>query len=129
MPRVADEIFELEASVLRTLASPRRLEILHRLGRGPLGVHQLAAELRASQPNTSAHLASLRGVGLVEAVREGRDVLYRLTDTRIVVACGMVREVMARRLVRLGTMVAAARHAGAVTIPRSPRRARSSENG
>ena len=52
-----DEITILQAEVLKTLASPRRLEILHRLSDGPREVGRLAAELGLSQPNVSQHLA------------------------------------------------------------------------
>lgn len=111
MLRAADGIYGLQASILRTLASPRRLEIVHLLGRGPVEVHQLAEELGVTQPNVSAHLAALRAVGLVEPIRDGRDVRYRLTDQEIVVACDMVREVLGRRLERLRVMVAASKEA------------------
>ena len=104
---IADEIVELQASVLRTMASPRRLEILHRIGRDSVPVHELAKELGASQPAVSSHLAALRAVGLVEAVREGRDVRYRLTDANIVVACDLLRGVLTSRLMRLGALIAA----------------------
>ena len=42
-----DEITTLQADVLRTLASPRRLEILHRLAAGPCEVGRLARDLTA----------------------------------------------------------------------------------
>lgn len=110
MLRSGGGIYELQASVLRTLASPRRLEIVHLLGRGPTEVHLLAAELGLSQPNVSAHLAALRSIGLVEPVRDGRDVRYQLTDPEIVVACDTVRDVLARRLERLRELVVATRY-------------------
>ncbi len=56
MLRTTDDIYGLQAAVLRTLASPRRLEIVHLLGRGPLEVHELADELGIGQSNVSAHL-------------------------------------------------------------------------
>ena len=108
LPRDADAIFELQASVLRTLASPRRLLIIHLLGAGPREVRHLAAELGLSQPAVSQHLAALRAAGLVEAVREGREVSYRLTDRDIVAACGLMRGVLVRRLARLNDLVALA---------------------
>ncbi len=111
---VADEIVELQAAVLRTLASPRRLEILHRIGRAPVLVHELAEEFGVSQPAISAHLAPLRAAGLVEAVRDGRDVRYRLADPDIVIACDLLRGVLTRRLARLGALVAAANRAALV---------------
>jgi DNA-binding transcriptional ArsR family regulator len=105
-----DEITILQAEILRTLASARRLEILHALEAGPVEVGRLAARIGAGQPNVSQHLAVLRNVGLVEAEREGREVRYRLADPDVMVACGVMRRVLERRLERLGRM--AARSAG-----------------
>ena len=99
-----DDITELQAEVLKTLASPRRLQILHRLFDGPREVGRLAAELGLAQPNVSQHLAVLRGVGLVEAERDGREIRYRLTDPDVMVACGIMRGVLERRLRRLATL-------------------------
>ena len=99
-----DEITVLQAEVLRTLASPRRLEILHRLAEGPCEVGRLAEEIGASQPNISQHLAVLRSAGIVDAERDGREVRYRLTDPDVMVACGLMRAVLQRRLSRLGRL-------------------------
>jgi DNA-binding transcriptional ArsR family regulator len=101
-----DEITQLQAEVLKTLASPRRLEIIHRLAQGPCEVRRLAEDLGASQPNISQHLAVLRSTGLVDAERDGREVRYRLTDPDVVVACGLMRTVLQRRLTRLGRLSA-----------------------
>ncbi len=96
-----DEITILQAEVLKTLASPRRIEILHALAAGPMEVGRLASSLGASQPSVSQHLAVLRGSGLVEAERRGREVRYRLADPDVMVACGLMRTVIERRLTRL----------------------------
>ena len=101
-----DEITTLQAEVLRTLASPRRLEILHRLAIGPCEVGRLADDLGLSQPNVSQHLAVLRGSGLVDADRDGREVRYRLVDPDVIVACGIMRGVLERRLRRLADLSA-----------------------
>jgi ArsR family transcriptional regulator len=99
-----DELTIMQAEVLKTLASPRRLEILHRLAIGPRGVSQLADELRVSQPNVSQHLAVLRAAGVVEAERDGREMRYRLSDQDVMTACGIMRGVLERRLVRLAAL-------------------------
>lgn len=96
-----DPIYELQADVLKTLANPRRLEILHRLADGPCEVGRLAAELDMSQPNVSQHLALMRTAGVVAAERDGREVRYRLTDPDVMVACDLMRGVLRRRLTRL----------------------------
>jgi len=99
-----DEITTMQAEVLRTLASPRRLAIVHSLVSGPCGVGQLAAAAGASQPSVSQHLAVLRAAGLVEAERDGREVRHRLSDPDVVVACGIMRAVLERRLTRLAAL-------------------------
>jgi ArsR family transcriptional regulator len=99
-----DPIYSLQAEVLKTLASPRRLEIVHRLAAGPCEVGRLAQELGVSQPNVSQHLAVLRAAGVVVAERDGREVRYRLTDPDVVVACSIMRGVLQRRLSRLAKL-------------------------
>jgi DNA-binding transcriptional ArsR family regulator len=99
-----DEITILQAEVLKVLASPRRLEILHVLADGPMEVGRLATTLGASQPNVSQHLAVLRTAGMVEAERDGREVRYRLADAGVIEACQVMRGVLERRLSRLGQL-------------------------
>ncbi len=96
-----DPVFVLQADMLKTLASPRRLEIIHRLADGPCEVSRLAEELGMSQPNVSQHLSVLRAAGVVEGTREGREVVYRLADPGIMKACALMRDVLQRRLNRL----------------------------
>ncbi|MGC8634278.1 MAG: ArsR/SmtB family transcription factor [Candidatus Limnocylindrales bacterium] len=109
-----DEICVMQAAVLKTLANPRRLEILHRLAAGPCEVGRLAEEIGVSQPNVSQHLAVMRSAGLVEAERVGREVHYRLVDPEIIRACDILHDVLLRRLARLGTLSAATSQSAAV---------------
>jgi ArsR family transcriptional regulator, virulence genes transcriptional regulator len=120
-----DEITILQAEILKTLASPRRLEILHELARGPVEVGRLAKAIGASQPNVSQHLSMLRTAGIVEAARDGREVRYRLADPDVMVACNLMRSVLERRLTRLGEIAvssvpASGRDSTAEPAPRSP---------
>ena len=115
-----DEITILQADVLKTLANPRRIEILHELARGPIEVGRLAEAIGASQPNVSQHLAVMRSAGIVEAERDGREVRYRLADPDVVIACSLMRAVLERRFTRLGEMAAGngpAATAGAAVAP------------
>jgi len=104
-----DEITILQAEVLKVLASPRRLDILHLLAEEPMEVGRLATELGISQPNVSQHLAVMRAAGLVEAERAGRESRYRLTDADVIVACDVMRSVLERRLARLARLADSAR--------------------
>jgi DNA-binding transcriptional ArsR family regulator len=107
MLRPTDGIYGLQASLLKTLASPRRLEIVHFLGEnGPVEVRKLADHFGSTQPAISQHLAALRGVGIVEAVRDGREVRYQLADPEIVAACGAMRQILIRRIAKLGDLAA-----------------------
>jgi ArsR family transcriptional regulator len=107
MLRGSESIYEMQATLLKTLASPRRLEMIHYLGEaGPTEVWKLAEHFDIPQPAVSQHLAALRGVGIVDAVRDGREVRYQLADPEIVAACGLMRQVLIRRMTRLGDMAA-----------------------
>jgi ArsR family transcriptional regulator len=96
-----DEVYKLQAEVLKTLSNPKRLEIIHLLAEGPREVSRLAEELGISQPNVSQHLALMRSAGVVEAERDGREVRYRLSDPEIMAACETMRGVLIRRLSRI----------------------------
>lgn len=123
MVRASQDIYNLQASLLKTMASPRRLEMIHVLGiEGPMEVRRLAEYFDMPQPAISQHLAALRTAGLVEAVRDGREVRYQLADPEIVAACGLMRQVLIRRINRLGDVAAA------FTETEAPIPARSSAN-
>ncbi|HET9520332.1 MAG TPA: metalloregulator ArsR/SmtB family transcription factor [Candidatus Limnocylindrales bacterium] len=108
MLNVVNEIDVIQTTMLRALASVHRLRIVHVLGEGPLEVNELARELDLGQAAVSQHLAALRNVGLVEATRDGRSVRYQLADPQILDACGLMRDVIVRRLSALGSLAAAA---------------------
>jgi ArsR family transcriptional regulator len=106
MMRLMDPIHELQAEICRTLSHPARIAILHLLAREPHEVGRLAVELGISQPNASQHLAVMRAAGLVEAERDGRGAVYRLTDPGVIGACDLMAAVMRRRLAKLAELSA-----------------------
>jgi DNA-binding transcriptional ArsR family regulator len=101
-----DEVYRLQAEVLKILSNPRRLQIIHLLADGPREVGRLAEEMGISQPNVSQHLALMRSAGVVEAERDGREVRYRLSDPEIICACETMRGVLVRRLARISAAAA-----------------------
>ena len=74
--RAADQVSEL----FKALGHPLRILTLCCLRRGPLSVSELQEALDSRQADVSQNLARLRHAGLVVADRDGRKVIYRLTD-------------------------------------------------
>lgn len=66
------------ATVLKALADETRLRILESLLVEEKCVMDLMRELGCSQPHVSHHLRILRDCGVVEGIREGKQVCYRI---------------------------------------------------
>jgi ArsR family transcriptional regulator len=100
MPNEAltQEITQLHADICSALADPSRILILYALNEHRLNVGDLANEVGLSQPATSRHLKILRDRGLVHAERQGPNVEYSLTDTRLIDALDTLRAVLRDRL-------------------------------
>ena len=69
------------ATVLKALADETRLRLLESLLVEEKCVTELVRELRCPQPHNSHHLRILRDAGLVEGLREGKQVCYRIAPT------------------------------------------------
>src|SRR5579871_2643581 len=67
------------AQWLRAAGDPSRLRLLALCTEGALAVSELAAALKQSEPRTSRHLKILCEVGLLERVRQGQRVHYRIS--------------------------------------------------
>ncbi len=65
------------------VAEPRRREILNYLALQEQPVGNIVARLCLEQPSVSKHLRVLRDVGLVQARRDGRRILYRVNAEAI----------------------------------------------
>ncbi len=79
----ATEHMDRVTDTFKALSNPIRIAIVRELSTGPRAVHQLVEALGVAQPRVSEHLAILRGVRLVAAVREGRTVTYHLVDEHV----------------------------------------------
>jgi rhodanese-related sulfurtransferase/DNA-binding transcriptional ArsR family regulator len=71
------------ARIGKALASPKRLELLDLLCQAERTVEALAAETKMTVANTSQHLQVLQGARLVETTKNGRYVVYRLSDALV----------------------------------------------
>lgn len=93
-----NELFVLHSEICKTLANPKRLEILNALQNGEVSVAQLLRRLKLPKANVSQHLAMLRSRGVVKARREGLNVYYRIANPKILRACNLMREVLMEQL-------------------------------
>lgn len=75
---------ERVATLLRLLADPTRLKILHALNQGESFVGCLVEMSGAKQPTVSQHLTKLRLAGVIKARREGIHTFYTMQDPQAV---------------------------------------------
>jgi len=93
------KLFELQAELCKTLANPKRLEILEILKEhSEISVNELAELLEIPKANTSQHLAVLRQAGVVATRKDGINVYYSLRSTKISEACSLTRQIRLERL-------------------------------
>jgi len=76
-PAAARTPSQLDRTLL-ALSDPTRRHLVERLGRRPLRPTDLGRGLPITRPAVSRHLRVLRNAGLVEAVPQGREILYQL---------------------------------------------------
>ncbi len=75
------------ASILKTLkliSDPSRLRLLLLLEREELSVAELQEILAMGQSRISTHLSQLKGAGLVEDRKQGKNSLYRICDRQLI---------------------------------------------
>ncbi|GAD55798.1 transcriptional regulator, ArsR family [Limimaricola cinnabarinus LL-001] len=85
----------------RALSAPARLSILEQLAQGERGVEALADKTGLTLANCSQHLQQLRRAALVTSRREGKAVIYRLTDAKTLDLMDLLRIVAERNLAQV----------------------------
>lgn len=70
------------AKLLKTLSHPARLMIVCTLVQGEYSVGELEEKVDIHQPHLSQHLTVLRGSGIVQTRRDGKQIFYRLTGEK-----------------------------------------------
>jgi rhodanese-related sulfurtransferase/DNA-binding transcriptional ArsR family regulator len=98
-PKIA--LLEEYALIARALSTPARLTILEQLAQGERGVEVLASKTALTVANCSQHLQHLRRAGLVTRRRDGKAVIYRLTDGKTLVLMDILRVVAERNLAQV----------------------------
>jgi len=94
-------LYEQVARIGKAASSPKRLELIEVLSQGEKSVEQLATATDISVKLASAHLKELKSAHLAEARREGKNMYYRLMDTRVAEMWVMLRTLADERLLEL----------------------------
>jgi len=77
---IKDALYEQVARIGKAVASPKRLELLELLCQAPKTVEVLAQEASISVKLVSAHLKELKASRLVDNVRQGKYMIYRIAN-------------------------------------------------
>ncbi len=64
--------------VFKALSDPTRRRVLQLLRQKPMTAGELADQFAVSKPTMSAHFAVLREADLIDAVKTGKTITYRL---------------------------------------------------
>ncbi|WP_339801382.1 metalloregulator ArsR/SmtB family transcription factor [uncultured Marinobacter sp.] len=99
------DLLDTLAQVGKALGHGHRLALLERLAQGEAAVETLADTADLTVGNASAHLQHLRRAGLVTATRAGKQMIYRLTDQRIVTLLGLMGDVAETNLAEMERLV------------------------
>jgi ArsR family transcriptional regulator len=91
-------LYELQAEVCKTLANPKRLEIITALKEGEKTVSDLVGLLGVPKANVSQHLAVMRSTGVLVNRRDGVNIYYSLASPKVTQACMLMKEVLTERL-------------------------------
>lgn len=94
-------LLEEYALVARALSAPARLSLLEQLAQGERGVESLAEKTGLTIANCSQHLQQLRRAALVTSRRDGKAVIYRLTDARTLELMDLLRIIAERNLAQV----------------------------
>ena len=96
----SDELLNRIAEVLKAMADPTRLKILHSLHSGERCVSDILEVVGGSQANVSKHLSVLKRAGLVDCRRSGLNVYYRIIDEGVFTICRNVCDSLELRIDR-----------------------------
>jgi DNA-binding transcriptional ArsR family regulator len=84
------------AELLGALAAPERLRIVRLLVDGPRNVTQIIEAVQIPALNVSHHLTVLKHARLIESTKQGRFVIYSLTEGVLqeIVSAGVPKDVL-----------------------------------
>lgn len=87
-----DDALQLQM-ILQVLGDANRLRILRLIGNQECSVSQIVEGTGLSQPLVSHHLRALRESLILETKRQGPFIYYKLKDSRLLDALGLLQEI------------------------------------
>ncbi len=97
-------LFEMQSDVCKTLASPKRIEILNALREGEKTVSELVEILGVPKANVSQHLAVMRHKGILRSRRDGINIYYSVSNKKVIDACILMKEVLMDQMKEKGKL-------------------------
>lgn len=79
-----------QVKLLKSLAHPYRLRIIRTLRDGEHRVCYIESHLGLEQPYCSQQLAILQKAGLVRSRRDGKNIFYKVVDSRVFVVVDII---------------------------------------
>ena len=89
----------------KSIAHAHRLELLEQLGQGERSVEVLASRTGLSVANASQHLQQMRRGGLVVARRDGKFMLYQLSDNSVLDLVAALQTIAEQHLAEVDRIV------------------------
>lgn len=90
MKKVNKESYQLQARILKALAHPARLRIVHELASRERCVCELTEMIGSDISTISRHLFILRSAGIIDSEKRGTSVYYRLGCPCVIQLLGCV---------------------------------------
>jgi rhodanese-related sulfurtransferase len=99
------KLFAGFAEIGRALGNTHRLRIIELLAQRETSVEALAEQVGLSVANASQHLRLLRGAGLLTSRREGKHVLYAVSDPTVLTLTAALGQVAERNLAQVREVI------------------------
>lgn len=98
---ITDSLYGQLARLTKSLAHPKRLQLIDLLCQSPKSVEQLAEQSGIGMTLASAHLKELRLAHIVDSRKQGRQVIYRLACPQTASLLVMLRSIAADCLLEI----------------------------
>jgi len=69
--------------IFKALSDTTRIKIIEYIGKGELCACELPKKVNRAQPTVSLHLKTLEEAGLLKSRRNGRMILYSISDNKV----------------------------------------------